>query len=281
MRHAHTLLITAIAALMLGCQGNLNRVEPLFTEKSETEITTTYSAWLVKYQRINPRTYRAYGSTSFYERALTEADEADRKKYRNELIGAMLQVSDANTAEHLSRVTGVRISADLITGAAAIGLAGGASVAVGKTAQYLAMGATTASGLNALFSDVVYRDALVQTLVGTIQSKREEFYRQVIEPGMKQCTSEYSPARAVVDCGRYHDMGSFYQGLTFIREAAEDANRVRMSKVLEERDAKAQARTNDALKEAAESARDRAKAEAEEAEAKLRKKQAERILDGA
>ncbi len=159
-------------------------------------------------------------------RPLTEEEEMSRLA-RNELVLKMLEVSDYNCSQHLSRVTGFQIEVDLISGMATLGLAGAATVATGGTAQALAAAATATTGFGTLFNDTVYRNALVQTLVGTIRSRREEFYKGEIEPNLEKSVADYEPGKAISQIRQYHEMGSFYVGLTFIREAAERSNQSR------------------------------------------------------
>lgn len=239
-------LVMSIVGLS-GCAGDIYMASPFLSDdKYQTTIKSRgFKCIDTDYKTINPYTFTPTGkkdAKSLYETMQEGSDEEAKKAARNDLLNAVLSVSDENVASHLASVTGTRVTVDMITGTAALGLAGVAAVSVADTAKYLAAGAAGATGLRSLFSEVVYRDALVQTLVGSIQTEREKYYETVVKPMLAQPVSAVGIGEIRRVAQEYHKRGHFYHGLTLIRQAAEAANQERTQIIEGARNAEARTR---------------------------------------
>ena len=134
-------------------------------------IKPTSSGWFsdptVNFIYINPYTYNPAAMTNYGDRKLhdfhtslyqlavngdtntpTDVVSRDerRRYYRNELQNALFQTIKESTAQHLSERKSTENNANLLLGAATLGLAGAAAVASGTAARSLAAAATGAAG---------------------------------------------------------------------------------------------------------------------------------------
>jgi hypothetical protein len=117
------------------------------------------------------------------------------------------------------------------------------------------------TGAKSLFNEEVYRNALVQTIVSSVISKRNEI-RTEIQASQDKSILEYSMDHAINDVRRLNETGSFYYGITLIKEAAEATNAVRNATVTEP--------ARQALRAKAEAARTKAaQAESERIDAEM------------
>lgn len=142
---------------------------------------------------------------------------------RNSLQSRMMAVSDADVAGHLSRITGTQIVFNTVTGALALGTSAAATLSGGGAGTALAATTTGLLGFKSLFNDEVYRNTLVETLVDCINADRGLLRKKMLFNQRKLIT-DYSVQQAVNDAIEYHDHGSFYYGLTLIRQSAEESN---------------------------------------------------------
>lgn len=144
---------------------------------------------------------------------------------RNMLQQAILRVSDKETAKHLSAIKGTQVNANMLLGLSAIGLSSYAALATDAIAMAAASGTIAA---RSLFNEQVYRDMLVETIIGTVISSRNEYLTKELTPKFDQGVLMYNVEQAISDAERYHEMGSFYYGLQRLRQDAEQANKDRM-----------------------------------------------------
>lgn len=274
-------VLNLLAAALTGCAGEIYMAAPFLSDNNaQTAIKQEGSSfWGTNRKTINPYTFTPPGATApLYTTMQTAQSEAARSA-RNDLLAAVLSVSDENVADHLASVTGTRVTVDMVAGTAALGLAGVAAVSVADTAKYLAAGAAGATGFRALFSEVVYRDALVQTLVGTIQTEREKYYETVVKPRLNEPVGSFGVGEIRRVAEEYHKRGHFYHGLTLIRQAAELANQERTQIIEGARNAEARTRVLKA--QTAEAVEEAKKLEAESANADKRLENARKAKEAA
>jgi hypothetical protein len=174
---------------------------------------------------LNPYSYNPDQSKqSLYQQAQGNSDAA--RAARNRLQSTMMTLSDQIISQHLSKITGLQVGMNTIMGAAASGLSAGAAIAAAPLAGYLAEASTSVNASQSLINEQVYRDALVQSLVGAIETDRAELAADIRERQRKS-TQDYPVEAAIADANDYHQRGSFYHGLVLIRAAAEEANQTR------------------------------------------------------
>jgi hypothetical protein len=147
---------------------------------------------------------------------------------RNELQNAIMNVSDGVVSLHLARLKATENNGNMLFGGSAITASSLAAVTTGGTAAAWATAATGSAAARELFSDQVYRNALVETLIAAIEADRDKT-RQDILASQSKSVSEYDVEKALEDACTYHLHGSFYYGLTLIRAAAEEKNQQKLS----------------------------------------------------
>jgi 23S rRNA pseudoU1915 N3-methylase RlmH len=181
---------------------------------------------------INPETYKPPGSEkSLYQIANNPNTSPNAAKTaRTKLQEKIMEVSNNEVAGHLSRVTSTQVTVNILLGGASTALSGAASLATGNNASTLSELSTVTGAFRSLFNEQVYRNALVETLVAAIASDRNKFLSDIRNLKQTLPIDEYCVQAAIHDMVRYHDKGSFYHGLTLIREAAEAENRKRLQK---------------------------------------------------
>jgi hypothetical protein len=138
----------------------------------------------------------------------------------------MMTLSDQIISKHLSGITGLQVEVNTMMGTTAMGLSAAAATAAAPLAGYLAEASTSVGAGQSLINDQVYRDALVQSLVGAIETDRAQLASDIHERQQKS-TQDYPVEAAIADANDYHQRGSFYHGLVLIRAAAEEANQNR------------------------------------------------------
>lgn len=218
-RLCHLLILLLASFVAVGC-GDVYRNNDVFVlldANAGKEIHEAYVPLsLGKYQYMDPYKYEGK-----YKKATEGNDLEARKNARNELLGQMLAISDLDTAGHLSRATGTQINANVFLGSANLALTGAAAVASGGTSQAFAAAATGLGGFRELFNNQVYRDALIQSLVSLIIADRRA-RRAELQLKQGQPIDQYSVEEAIGDAYDYHARGSFYYGLTLVRQAADE-----------------------------------------------------------
>jgi hypothetical protein len=245
MKYAPNLLpfvsLGASLLFLAGC-GTAYRVTPITsTRYASPETWTERPHWYERGYRLdrniylNPYTYNPRNTkliaganaagdraTSFYGIASDPAQAGTdaARIARNQLQNAIMRVSDQMTAAHLSELKSTENNGNILLGATTLGLTGGASVAGAATAKALAAAATGTGGARELFNNQVYRNALVETLIGAIEADRITFGGQIRAKQAKPI-ADYDVEAALRNACEYHLRGSFYHGLALIREAAE------------------------------------------------------------
>jgi hypothetical protein len=167
-----------------------------------------------------------YGDTdkgSFYQKALAEYNDGKEPKaryYRNALLEAMIVASDANTSSHLAGLKATQSNVNLLFGAAALGLTGGAAVAPAVTASALAAASTGVQGARTLINDEVYSQAFSESIIMLITEDRK-VTAELIRRNYTKSMTDYPLERAIADVSAYHESGSVYYGLALARQAIE------------------------------------------------------------
>lgn len=175
-------------------------------------------------ERINPYAFKPEGSSNtLYSQAIKLDDAENARIARNRLQTTIMTLSDKAVATHLSRVTGVEIDSNILMGGAALAAAGEAALGPPATAKTFAQVAAGLIGFRGIFNDQVYKNTLVQSLVGSIISDRNKCRAQ-IQASQSLSITNYPADQAIADASDFHSRGSFYYGLTLIRDAAEAAN---------------------------------------------------------
>jgi len=175
-------------------------------------------------EKMNPYAFKPEGSTTtLYAQAIKLDDAENARIARNRLQTTIMTLSDKAVATHLSRVTGVEIDANIVMGGAALAAAGEAALGPSATAKTFAEVAAGLIGFRGIFNDQVYKSALVQSLVGSIISDRNKRRAEILASQTLSITN-YPADQAIADASEFHSRGSFYYGLTLIRDAAEAAN---------------------------------------------------------
>ncbi|MFZ2725159.1 MAG: hypothetical protein WAX77_02790 [Methylococcaceae bacterium] len=184
--------------------------------------------------QINPYTFK-----SLYPIATKPLSDCTRKKSdnglvtgnlgvaetaRNELIGTTIMLADSAISKHLAEIKSVETNTNLFLGAATAGLTGGATVAGEVGAKALSAAATGTNAARGMFNETTYRNALSETLIGSIETDRENKKQDILAKLNSQCVADYPVSIALADVQNYLNGGSFYHGLALIREAAELAN---------------------------------------------------------
>jgi hypothetical protein len=240
----HIGAFTAAFAVLTGC-ASYYRVADIENHKKESP--KTFRVWKGSRWRyvesINPESYKLNANdpntlfniaTGYFLDSKNTNDLGTNqtptliraKLARNELQGIMIGLSDKEVSRHLSEVTGTQITVNMVLGAAALGTSGAGAVATTAMAKVFSAMAAGFTGVKSLFNEEVYRNALIQTLVGSIISKRNEI-RAEIEVSQEKSIHDYSVTQAINDVRQLNESGSFYYGLTLIREAADATNAVR------------------------------------------------------
>jgi hypothetical protein len=169
---------------------------------------------------LNPYTYAPAGGCPLYELA-RKGNTAEARYARNELQEAIVRLSDEAVGIHLGGVRATDTATNVLLGAAGIGLTGAASVAAGDSARALSAAATGTQGSRELFSEQVYRNTMSDTVIQLIHKDREVTLQQMRLRHVES-THDYSVEEAITDANQYHAKGSFLNGLTLARSAADD-----------------------------------------------------------
>ena len=192
--------------------------------------TSWYKAG-VGVEMINPYQFTPPGETeALYKTAASGTDEHLKMVARNRLQTVVMTLSDKAVAKHLSKVTGTEVTVNMLFGAGALAATGGAAVAPASAAKAFTQTAGGLIGMKGIFNDEVYKSALVQTLIASIIADRN-LLRATIKASQMLSTSNYSVDEALLDANEYHSRGSFYYGLTLIRQAAEEKNIARANNI--------------------------------------------------
>jgi hypothetical protein len=235
-----------LAILLAGC-GTTYRTETIInTSKPYAEIWTKRRVTINYCDHnfyINPYTYNPAAkrkkdgksihdpSDSLFVLATSSSSESAARDARNRIQDAIISVSTDETQQHLANLKATENNINTLFGAAAIGLSGGATVAAATTARALSAAATGAGGFRALYNEQTYRNALVDSLIRAIETDRADFLANVIRPRQTNSVHDYTVESAIMDAKEFHKRGSFYYGLTLIRQDVERANASRTQSV--------------------------------------------------
>ncbi|HMB95890.1 MAG TPA: hypothetical protein VKK61_07620 [Tepidisphaeraceae bacterium] len=149
------------------------------------------------------------------------------KSARNRLQSAMMTLSDQIVSQQLEKIAGLQVEMNTVLGTSALGLSSGATMASLPLATYLSGSAAALSAAQSSFNEQIYRDAVMQSLVGAIESDRATLAAD-IRQRQSESIDDYSVEAAIEDAIDYHQRGSFYHGLTLIRQAIETSNQERV-----------------------------------------------------
>jgi hypothetical protein len=167
---------------------------------------------------------------SLYEIAINPAVfMTQRQEARNELVNAILRVSDENAAAHLAGLKATQSNINIFLGAAALGLSG-AGAAVSESAQALSAASTGVQGTRTLINDEVYSQALAESIITLVTADRKA-QADAIRKRYAEDLSLFPVEEAIAAAVRYHETASVYNGLALARQAIEkDAIRKRDDK---------------------------------------------------
>ncbi len=230
--HVASCVFAASMMMLSGC-GQDYRNDPFLTFSSDGRNDITANAGGTKYEkfssfggdsnlRMDPFTYGVNGS--YYKKSVENFDagrEETAKYYRNALLEAMIVASDTNTSVHLAGLKATQSNVNLIFGAAALGLTGGAAVAPAATAAALAAASTGVQGARALVNEEVYANAFAESIAMLLIEDRRQRARQIRDSYTKSMV-EYPIERAIADINEYHERGSVYYGFALARQAIEE-----------------------------------------------------------
>ncbi len=216
----------AVILTFVGCAEHYRVDNIISSDEAQTDIRVRKTGLFADDESITINPYAFTGSDgpkSLYSQAL-ELKESGRLA-RNRLQAAILGVSDRVTSAHLSAIKSTDNFFNLIFGAATSALSGGAAVAAETTARGLSAAATGTNAARSLVNEQVYRNALTESLTRAIGEDRRKFRLTVIDQKTKLPVTDYSVDDAIRDAVDYHERGSFYNGLSLIREAVEAETR--------------------------------------------------------
>ena len=246
------IFIFFITVILSGC-ATAYRPADIFTSDQTTAIEETAcpdcSNWNVftriqrvmfeePIEQINPYQFEK-GGKNFYTLATTTTTDCNRNKdgdksptgklgtaeiARNELIGTTIMLADSSISKHLASIKATETNMNLLLGAATAGLTGGATVASEAGAKALSAAATGTNASRGMFNETTYRNALSETLIGSVETDRELKREKILGRLANECIANYPVSVALADVQNYLNGGSFYHGLALIREAAELAN---------------------------------------------------------
>jgi hypothetical protein len=185
---------------------------------------------------INPYTYNPAGVTDYSKRNQPDLSKSfyfqasggdptktadQRKYYRNELQNALFQVIHENTEQHLSEFKATENDANLLLGAATIGLSGGASVAAGATAKALAAATTGTAGARSLVNEQVFRNTFSESIIALIDKDQSDFL-DILRQRQTNSIFDYTVEAAIMDAKEYEIRGSTYHGLALLQKAVQN-----------------------------------------------------------
>jgi hypothetical protein len=139
-------------------------------------------------------------------------------------------LADSSISKHLASIKATENNVNLLLGAATAGLTGGATVASEAGAKALSAAATGTNASRGMFNETTYRNALTESLIGSVETDRENKKDKILNRLSNECIANYPVSVALADVQSYLNGGSFYHGLALIREAAELANTKRRGK---------------------------------------------------
>lgn len=222
LRLLHVVFILALT--LLSACGRDYRTDPIldFNSQASDYKNDSLSRQTI---RINPYFYGPNdGETkSYYRLSLDNFKSGDEEKaryYRNALLEAMIVASDNNTSSHLASLKATQASVNVLFGAAALGLTGGAAVAPAATASALAAASTGVQGARALINEEVYSQAFAESIIMLVTEDRKAT-AATIRLNYTKSMTEYPIERAIADVSAYHESGSVYYGLALARQAIE------------------------------------------------------------
>jgi hypothetical protein len=94
-------------------------------------------------------------------------------------------------------------------------------VAAESAAKALAAAATGTNAFRSIFSETTFRNALGETLIGTIDAELSSQKQSIYKKLLLECVDSYPVEIALSEVQNYKDTGSFYNGLALVRRAAE------------------------------------------------------------
>jgi hypothetical protein len=235
----------ALLLSLLLCSGcsTWYKVEPIVsTKKSYVESWSEGSIFTGRRQVLNPYTFAPAAARGKDGRSISNrseslyalasgSDAAKARNARNQLQEALIRLSKDTASKHLAELKHTDNVANLALGGATLAASGGATVASEAGAKALAAAATGLTGYRELFNDQVYRNALVESLIQSIETDRQEFLETEIRRKQALSIADYNVEAALADAYEFHSRGSFYHGLALIREATEEKSAERREAV--------------------------------------------------
>lgn len=156
-----------------------------------------------------------------YLLALSVDDDKDERKIaRNQLQALLLRRSDEICEEHKGNIYANAAVFNVTTGFLTSALAGAAAIVTGPTAVSVLAGSSALSNATrSLVNDEVYQQQLTAGVIAEITDNRKTRLHLILGKRSKDI-SDYAMDDAIREAQNYHQMCSFYQGITSLLKKA-------------------------------------------------------------
>jgi hypothetical protein len=229
MKSLKYFLPASFCLLLTSCSTAYRVPEISDYESNNTNIWVAHHRFK-RVEMINPQRYTPPGEVdSLYHTArhYTNGLQATNAEIaRNSLQCTMITLSDKAVSKHLSEVTGTQIDVNMLLGGGALAATGVGAVAAPALAQAASASGAGILGFKSLFNEEVYRNALVQALIGAIISDRDKI-KADLDAKRLQPIHLYSVDDAIEGISKLQEHGSFYYGLTIVKSDVEKATTAR------------------------------------------------------
>ena len=138
---------------------------------------------------------------------------------RNNTQSRLIILSNEVCEKHLADVFGTSGLINVASSFSSMLLSGAASIVEGRAAQNMSVASSVISGTRSSINSEVYQGLLVGAIIAEIQGLRSASYT-AIRSKRTQDLVAYPPAEAVGDALAYHDLCSFYVGVTSLVKKA-------------------------------------------------------------
>ncbi|MBK6726538.1 MAG: hypothetical protein IPG63_04645 [Xanthomonadales bacterium] len=147
------------------------------------------------------------------------ARAGNRMETRNSTQSELIILSNEVCQQHLSDVFGTSAVINVTGSFTSMLLSGAAAIVSGRAGQNMSAAASIISGTQSSINSEIYQGLLVGAIIAEIQGTRSSAYAE-IKQRRSQAVDVYSPAEAVSDALAYHDLCSFYMGVTSLVKKA-------------------------------------------------------------
>jgi len=143
----------------------------------------------------------------------------DNASTRNNTQSRLIILSNEVCEKHLADVFGTSGLINVASSFSSMLLSGAASIVEGRAAQNMSIASSVISGTRSSINSEIYQGLLVGAIIAEIQGLRSASYT-AIRSRRTQDVTAYPPAEAVGDALAYHDLCSFYVGVTSLVKKA-------------------------------------------------------------